>query len=267
MSAAPTLAISPLRQWGALARAELILLRRNKMQLVTGLALPLALPFLLLPLRTNGMLDAQAGARVTATFVLFIQIFVVYYNLLSSYVARREELVLKRLRAGACPDWVVLAGTAVPAIAMAMVQTVVLSVVAAVVLGISLPAHGLLLAVTVIFACVTFTFLALVTTAVTRTVESAQITCLPFIAILIIGSGTAVPLGVLPDWAQTLCALIPTAAMTELTSIGWLGLRDGRAVSSADAWLAGLPQLGIMLAWVAISGVLARAYFRWEPRE
>lgn len=266
-----TIAISPvmnpLRQWRSLARAELTLLLRNRMQLVTGLVLPLALPFLLLPLRRNGMLDAQSGALVTATFILFIQIFVVYYNLLSSYVARREELVLKRLRAGACPDWVVLAGTAVPAVAMALLQTVVLSLVAALVLGISLPVNWPLLVLTVLLACVTFTLLALLTTAITRTVESAQITCLPFLAVLVLGSGTAVPLSVLPGWAQTICSFIPTAAMTELSSLSWLGLRDGQPISVPEAWLAALPQLGIMLAWVVLSGILARSYFRWEPRE
>jgi ABC-2 type transport system permease protein len=44
---------------------------------------------------------------------------VVFYNVVIALVARREELVLKRLRTGEVRDAEILAGTAAPAVALA----------------------------------------------------------------------------------------------------------------------------------------------------
>ena len=65
--------------------------------------------------------------------------FIVYYNLLSTYVARRQELVLKRLRTGEASDATVLAAAAVPALAIAAVMTVLMTVLAIVLMDLPLP--------------------------------------------------------------------------------------------------------------------------------
>jgi ABC-2 type transport system permease protein len=62
--------------------------------------------------------------------VAFALLSAVYYNLVTALVARREQLVLKRLRTGESTDPEILAGTAAPAIAIAWAEIAVAAVAA-----------------------------------------------------------------------------------------------------------------------------------------
>ena len=110
----------------ALSRAEFTLLRRNRVLLFNALVMPLVFPIALLIVGSRaGDLEAAGVSTVLEIFALFILVFVVYYNLLSVFTTRRDELVLKRLRTGESSDFQILAGPAVPS----FVLTVVLSVI------------------------------------------------------------------------------------------------------------------------------------------
>jgi len=61
----------------------------------------------------------------------FALLSAVYCNLVTALVARREQLVLKRLRTGESTDPEILTGTAAPAIAIAWAQIAVAAVAAA----------------------------------------------------------------------------------------------------------------------------------------
>lgn len=105
--------LSP-RRLTALGRSELTLLRRNRAALSMALLMPAAMVFLL----RSTLADADersAAALGRATLsggIGLVLLLVVYMNLVSAYVARREELVLKRLRTGEAGDLEILAGTA-----------------------------------------------------------------------------------------------------------------------------------------------------------
>lgn len=98
----------------ALGRAELILLLRNRTALFMALAMPLAL-VLTMQASLKEMDLGKAGMSIAEAAVIggtgFILLLVVHVNLVSAYVARREELVLKRLRTGEISDREILAGT------------------------------------------------------------------------------------------------------------------------------------------------------------
>ena len=70
--------------------------------------------------------------------------------------------------------------------------------------------------------------LALVTANITRTVESAQVTSLPAMAVLMIGAGGILPLDLLPEWAERLITFLPSAPITALVRLGWLSPRRAR---------------------------------------
>ncbi len=246
----------------ALSRAELRLLLRNRLQLFNALILPFAVPFLLLPLTRNGDLGTDAAARGISGLFTFVLLFVVYYNLLSSYVARREELVLKRLRTGNCPDWVILAGTAMPALSVALVQIIVLVVMGQLVLDLPFPRSPILLVAAVLLGAACFALLALITAPATRTVEAAQITSLPLIAVFVVAAGAAVPVTSLPDAVQTVLNFVPSAPLGELTQAAWLGTLGGQPVAAAAIGQA----MGILIGWCALSAAIVSTYFRWEPR-
>lgn len=249
-----------------LARAELTLLLRNRMQLVTALLLPLSVPFLYLPLaRQGGTREAMASGLGTMFVVALL--FVVYYNLLSSYVARRQDLVLKRLRTGEASDATVLIATAVPALLIAFVMIGVMGAIAAPLLDLPLPARPGVLAIGLVLGAAVMVPLALATANMTRTVEAAQVTCLPLMAVLVIGAGAAIPLQMMPDWFGRLVALVPSAPISALVRLGWLGIdAEGAALSTAEVWTQTTQQTGILLVWLVLGILFVRSHFRWEPR-
>ncbi|MFH9550916.1 ABC transporter permease [Streptomyces sp. NPDC051445] len=253
-------ATTPVSRMTALARAELTLLGRSRSTLVTAVVMPLVLPVSLAPV-IDGM-DAKdaglsAGLVLLPAAIGFSLLFGVYSALTVIYTARREELVLKRLRTGELRDAEILAGSALPVLLTGLVQCLVLVAGATVVLDIPAPeapylaVPGLLLGLAMCAA-----FAALTATA-TRTVESAQVTTAPLVLVSMIGSGVAVPLELLPDRLASVCQLLPLSPVITLIRGGWTG-----DLSAYEA----LRALGIALAWTLSALFAVRRWFRWEPR-
>lgn len=249
-----------------LARAEMTLLLRNRMQLVTALMLPLAVPFLFVPMARQGGTPETLASALGTMFVVAL-LFIVYYNLLSAYVARRQDLVLKRLRTGEASDATVLAAAAIPALLVAAVMITVMAAISTPLLDLPLPRHPAVLVIGLVLGAVMMVPLALMTANITRTVEAAQITSLPLMALLLLGSGAALPLSMMPDWFQRLIAFVPSAPITTLVRLGWLGIdADGAAVTGAEVWATTGIQSAILLAWLGLGVWFVRNNFRWEPR-
>ncbi|MGW0574508.1 ABC transporter permease [Streptomyces sp. NPDC002920] len=244
----------------ALARAELTLLGRSRSTLLTAVLVPLVLPVSLTSV-VDDMDVADAG--LTTGLVLlpaaigFSLLFGVYSALAAIYTARREELVLKRLRTGELRDAEILAGTALPVLTTGLVQSLVLVAGSTVLLDIPAPEAPQLAVLGLLFGLVLCAALAAVTAAVTRTVESAQVTTMPMVFVSMIGSGVTVPLELLPDNLASACELLPLTPVITLVRGGWtgdLGVHDA------------LGAIGTALAWTALAVFAVRRWFRWEPR-
>lgn len=193
--------------------------------------------------------------------------FVVYYNLTAAYVARRGELVLKRLRTGEARDIEILAGTAVPSVALALLMCTVVGIAGASVLKLTAPVNPLLLLVGLVLAVGTLMALAAVSSAFTKTVESAGITTMPVLMLSQFGSGLFFPLEVMPDRVADICRLLPTTPAFQLIRVGWFGT-DGSAAATgfAGTWSTAAPHLITGSVWLALAAWGAVRYFRWEPR-
>ena len=241
------------RRLAALSGTELILLRRNKVLLFNAALTPLVL-VALMAVNRDAMPEIESRVQLAGVLTGVLLSLVVYVNLLYAYVARRDERVLTRLRAGECRDGEILAGTAVPSVLIALGQVVVLFAVGASVLDLPLPAQPVLLVVGVLLGCLTFVGLALLTTLFTRNVEAAQITSLPVLVLCVLGGA----LNMLPAPLADLPRLLPMSPVMEVVRLGWLGPVDG-----FDATLV---PLAVGAAW-AVGGVLAaRRWFRWDAR-
>ncbi|WP_370413951.1 ABC transporter permease [Streptomyces fradiae] len=249
----------------ALGRAELTLLGRNRNTLFVALLMPVLMIFLLRSSLT-GLSGGPGGAErlpmgiAAATLVGgtgMILMLVVYMSLVSTYVARREELVLKRLRTGEARDPEILAGGALPAVVIALVQCAVLSALGPAVLDVAAPRRPDLLVLGVLGAVPLLAALAALTTVITRTVESAGLTTLPFFLLSATGSGLMVPADSLPDPVAAVCSLLPLSGAMELVRAGWLGGGDGKELLGAAL---------TTVAWIVISVFAVRKWFRWEPR-
>ncbi|WP_309051305.1 ABC transporter permease [Streptomyces sp.] len=244
----------------ALGRAELTLLGRNRNNLFIAVLMPLLMVFLL---RSSlGGLDTETLPMGTGAATLIggtgmIVLLVVYMGLVSSLVARREELVLKRLRTGEASDAEILAGAALPSAAIALVQCAVLTVAGFAVLDVAAPARPDLLVLGLLAAIALMAGLAAVTTAVTRTVESAGLTTLPLFLVSAFGSGLFVPRDALPPLAADLCGLLPLSGVMEFVRAGWLGTAHAGSLLTAAL---------NTVAWGVLTGWAVRQWFRWEPR-
>ncbi|WP_299529332.1 ABC transporter permease [uncultured Streptomyces sp.] len=257
---APGPAAAAARRLTALGRAELILLVRNRTAIVVALLLPLVMIFAMrssldqLDLGGTGL--TVAGATLTGGIGMVL-VQVVYMNLVSAYVARREELVLKRLRTGEISDREILLGTALPSVALALAQCVVLVVAGAIAFDLSAPHRPDLLVAGLLLGFVLMSALAAATAVLTRTVQSSQLTTLPLFFVSLFGSGIFVPLAVFPDRLASVLELLPMTGVMTLVRHGWLG-----GVAGGELVTAGVTGL----AWTAFGVFAVRRWFRWDPR-
>jgi ABC-2 type transport system permease protein len=109
--------------------------------------------------------------------------------------------------------------------------------------------------------------LAAVSTAFTRTAESAQITTMPFVLAATSLSGLFFPLTAFPEQLAHVARFLPLTPVVELTRLG-LGGRtwDGEAVDLPGAWAAAPLPLAVLACWLVVAAVVARRVFRWAPR-
>ena len=241
-----------------LARYNALLLSRNRMAMLYGVVLPLA-PLALLLSTPSG-----SGAAAIATTLTMAALFPVYYNVLSQFVNRRDELVLKRLRTGEIRDAELLASIALPGAVLA-VGVMLVAVPVAVALGEPVPLNPVVYAATVLLTVVLFASFAFWTAAWTRTAETAQLTSAPVIALAVFGQMTVA----FPESVQRWTDLTPGAAMTNLVRGGWFGFGEPgtkRTLDFADTWTAAGKPLLVLVAWAALAAWLAARSLHWEPR-
>lgn len=244
----------------ALARAESALFLRNKGTLVAALFVPLVVPFSVRAAMSE--MDLKEAGLSVGTFVLpaaigFSLLFAVYAALVGAYVARREELVFKRLRTGELRDVEILTGAALPAAATCLAQCLLLAVGCSVLLDMDAPSAPQLAVIGLLLGVVTCVALGALTASFSLTTESAQVTSLPLMLISFVGSGITVPLEMLPDRLASFCELLPLTPSITLVRGAWTG--DLSAYESLGAIVTGL-------AWTVLSVFAVRRWFRWEPR-
>src|SRR3954462_1220080 len=250
----------------ALASAEIRLLLRNRTAVVSSLLGPgLLLGSVAAIAVSNGL--ALNGADFIAKAIGITLIMVAYYNLVTTFVARREELVLQRMRTGELTDAEVLLGTAVPTLLVTVVQ-VVLVAVGVVVLGKwSAPVDVVLPLLALLGGGALMVVLAAVSTSFTRTVEAAQFTTLPLVLAATMLSGLLVPLSGFPYQLAQVFRFLPLLPLIELIRLGLAGQTwDGHAVDAAGAWAVAPVPLAVLAGWLVAGTVIARLVFRWAPR-
>ncbi|MEU0759442.1 ABC transporter permease [Streptomyces microflavus] len=256
----PSKASASARRLTALARAELILLVRNRSAIFVALVLPIVMIFSIraslqqIDLAGTGL--SIAGAALTGGIgIVLVQ--VVYMTLVTGYVTRREELVLKRLRTGEVTDREILAANALPAVALALVQVVLLVAAGAVAFDLSAPKRPELFLAGLLVGLVMMSGLAAATSAVTRTVQTSQLTTLPLFFVSLVASGIFVPLDIFPDGLASVFELLPLTGVMTLIRHGWLGgVEGGDLLTAAVA----------ALAWTAFAVFAVQRWFRWDPR-
>jgi len=257
-----------LRRVGALARAELLLLVRNRTALFNALALP---PMTVGLFTVVGGLEtgdpATTGAMLLNVLTFMALAFVVYYNLTVAYVARREELVLKRYLVGESSRPEILAGAAAPAVTVALAQSVLGIVAVSVFLEPPAFVNPLLMVVAVLGGAAMLTLLAAATSGLSRTVESAQLTTLPLLIVTIPFAGLFGGPGASSGVLSTIGTFTPLRPITDLMLLGSAGIDgDGQVLTSAETFGAAALPVAVLAGWTVLGALAARRWMRWEPR-
>jgi len=236
----------------AIARSELTQIFRNRLVLVTGLVIPVAVGGFFI--RQHETFADQASVGYVAAIVLFtVMAFGLYTTAVTTLASRRQNLFLKRLRSTAASDAGILTGLMVPITAIALVQTVGILVVLGAVAG--RPADIPLLAAAVVAMVAMMVGLALATAGLTTSPEHAQVTTLP-VSLFVIAVASWIGLSGTED-LTLVKRLLPGGAATEVVLRAWNGGADPAG---------SLLLLLLTLAWVLVSVALAARLFRWEPR-
>ena len=263
--------LNPTRPWlrpGAvtrvtgLARTNTTLMMRNKLTMSYAVVVPL-LPLALLFLGERGDVDG-ASSTIASTFLMALM-FPVYYNLLSMFVSRRDELVLKRLRTGEIRDVELLLSMALPGVVITVAVTL-LTVVVAMATGLRFPLNPVLMLLGVLLAAAAFAGFALWTASWTRTAEAAQLTSMPVVLVATAGLLRAA----FPESARPWVDLLPGTAISNLLRATWFGrapeLGSAERFDFMASWGQALPPLAVLAAWTVVALWVARRSLRWEPR-
>ncbi|MDA3648022.1 ABC transporter permease [Saccharopolyspora indica] len=234
----------------ALGRTEWKLLSRNKAVLISATLLPLMLGYVL---ASNVPADAgpAAWSMVLGMQVLAVQGFTIYFTTTATLASRREDRYLKRLRSGEVSDAVILGGLLLPVVLLGLAQTAVVLAIATAI-GAPAPANPLPLVLAALLGSAMSLVAGAATSGFTASSEQAQITTMPWFLVLVGGSVWVSMSGEITP----LTYLVPSGGVMDLV---------GLAMTGGDVPSA-LPATGALLAWTALLAILARTWFRWEPR-
>ena len=178
--------------------AELRLFGRNRTALFSALIMPLILAAAVsgAGIEKTGV---SASAAVVTSLLGYVLLAAVYYNLVTTYVTRREDLVLKRLRAGELTDAEILTGIASPMVVVALGQMVVFVLAGALLFDLPMPVNPFVMLAGALGGVVVFVLLAAASTEFTRSTEAAQVTTLPVMLACLVGSMLATSLEDAPE--------------------------------------------------------------------
>ncbi|GLZ40265.1 ABC transporter permease [Actinokineospora sp. NBRC 105648] len=226
----------------ALSRAQWLLLVRSR----TAAAMALLFPLLLGGFMAFG--TAPEWNLALTLQLLAAQGVTVYVGVTSAFAARRQDLTLKRLRSGELPDAAIIVGVLAPFVALGLVQSG-LMVVLAQVAGAPLPDRPFALLLAIVGGVAVSAAAGLLTTAFTGSAEAAQITTAPFFFATLAGGIWVFTTD--PAAVERWQLFAPGAAVADLVR-----------GSTQPLWW---PVLAL-LAWAVAGWVLGIRNLRWDPR-
>lgn len=236
---------------------ELRLLFRTKATAVSAVILPFGLCGLTW-FSDRGSPDEKWGDLLGTRFTMLMML-VVFMSSLTVYTARRQSLVLKRLRTSELTDFGLIAGISAPVLVLGLAQIVVYFGFSLAV-GAPPPKDPLLVLAGVVLGVLLTMAAGLATAAVSTSVEATHVTSFPVITLTLAGlfmvhaPQPAVAVG---------GAAMPLLGPADLITKGWTGADAGIALDALPGGTLGLVSI---LVWALVFGAVIARNFRWEPR-
>ena len=190
-----------------------------------------------------------------------------FQNLAITIPIERDRGVLKRYRATPMPKWIYFAGKAVSVVALAIVATILLLIVAVLFFNIELPdtaAKWGTFAWVSILGLISFSLLGIAMSSAARTGRSAPAVVTPIALVLQFTSGVFFEYNELPQWMQQFAAIFPLKWVTQ--GLRSVFLPDSFATMEvAGSWELGKTAI-ILGAWCIGGLILCLLTFRWTTK-
>jgi ABC-2 type transport system permease protein len=175
-----------------------------------------------------------------------------YGQLAMVLASRRQNGILKRVRAAPLPAWAYFTGLLVHCVLISLVDIVLIVAVGSA-YGAALPSHWLLVVVILILGAASFCALGVGVASMIANADAAPVVSQFVLFPLLFLSGTYTP--------------IHSRLLNEV--VGFFPVRPfNQALIGAFSGSGGLSwqDLGVLLAWGGLGAVLAIRRFRWNPR-
>jgi ABC-2 type transport system permease protein len=175
-----------------------------------------------------------------------------YSQLAIVLAMRRQQGILKRLRATPLPAWVYFIGLLAHCVMISIVE-VALIVVVGRAYGVPLPTHWLAVIVTLVLGAASFCALGVAVASLIRNSEAAPAVVQFVLFPLVFISGTYFPIH--SSVLNRIADVLPVRPFNE-------ALLGPFAQHTGFDW----SHLGVLLAWGVIGAMVAIRRFRWDPR-
>ncbi|WP_329136430.1 ABC transporter permease [Streptomyces sp. NBC_01476] len=265
--------------WGRYLRGQFQLswrvFWRNRRSTFIGFLLPVVLNLVVAaPLRDREIGGVNAAGYTTVGFIGLAMV-TSFVNLLNAVVARRDELVLKRLRGTEVPQSAIFAGQLAVSAVVLLIQSVILGAVSVIWFHAPLPADPALFLLALALGYLVFGAFAFALAGFTPSAETSPLVATPVLLLCMFGAGVFTPLQSLPAVLRAPARDLPLAPVIQSLRTAWFGRDFGREtwdgaalrhLGLVDGWQSAAPGLLITLAWLAAAVMVTRRFFRWEPR-
>ena len=212
----------------------------------------------------NNEIRTDEGSYTTSTFyvpaiVAFSIVGACFTNVAMGVTATRDQGLLKRTRATPLPTWTYLLGKALHAVLIALLLTVVVSGMGALVYGVNIPTTTLpAFAIAVIVGAMAFSTLGLAVTAIIPNVDAAPAVVNGIVLPLLFISDVFIPMEDAPAWIGTVADIFPVRHLSTALHTAFNPFETG----SGFEWT----HLLVVMVWAAMGLALSARFFRWEPR-
>ncbi len=199
-------------------------------------------------------------AYFTGGFMAYAVLYGGFATLLPELVALREQGVLKRLRGTPLPLGAFVGAKVLTTLMTTAVTVTLIGVLARLVFGVALRAEAVIgLVAALLLGTVTFVCLAFAGATISRSSNGASGLANGVAITLAMLSGVFFPMTMLPDGVSAAVQVLPLEPL-------------GHAFQSLYAVGSGGPgldprDLAALAAWALVGFVIARARFRWDPRQ
>jgi ABC-2 type transport system permease protein len=239
-------------------RFEQLLFWRSREAAVFVFLFPVLL-FLLLGTVYSGMYHGHPVADYLVAGLLgYGAANTAFGGLAITLVLRREQGVLKRVRATPLPPPLYLAATLASILGIFAVQAVSLTVLGRLVYDAELPARPLSLAAALVAGALAFAALGVGLSALIRSAEGSSAVVNVVVLPMTFLSGGFGPTRSYPDVLRAIAEALPLKHLIDAVT--------GIYLDKEPLWQQGWALL-VVLGWGVIGLVVALRRFRWEPRE